>query len=243
MKKAFAAAAALAASFGLAQAQGQGPDFEIPNPRGMVAYFDVESLRGILDDMNYVWDERQLLQSPSGQPYLAVSANGKVVFMLIPTACKGANFTKCVGLNIVAILSGEKFNYQTVTAFNQRYWFSTAGMAADGRNAYISRYEIADYGIPRGNVAESIVNLLLLADKLRDELATAKRTVSLEGYADDLSAGALNSSVLMQIAGVAESQSVSRHQAALEESVELVLMLMSDESAPRNKVQNITAKP
>jgi hypothetical protein len=240
MKKAFAAAA-LAASFALTQAQAQGPDFEIPNPRGMVAYFDVESLQSILSDMNYVYD-RELLQAQTGQPYLRVSANGKVVFMLIPTACKGANFSKCVGLNVVAIMSGDRFNYQTVTAFNQRYPFSTAGMARDGKNAYVSRYEIADYGIPRGNVAESIVNLLILADKLRDELATSKKTVSLEGYADDLSAANLNSNSLMQLAGVAASESISRHQAAMEDSIELVLALIGDEETPRNKVQNLTVE-
>lgn len=235
MKIALAAAAALTASIGIAQAQSS----EIPNPRGMVAYFDTTTIGSILSDMNYVWEQRQ---SRTGQPYVQVSANGEVVFVVVPTACQGEAFTRCVGMNTVAILSGEKFNYQTVTAFNQRYWFSTAGMAPDGRNAYISRYEIADFGIPRGNVAESILNLLYLAEKLRDELATSKRTVSLEGFASDLSASNLNSNALIQVAGAAAVNSVSRHQAAMEESVELVLDLINDAETPRNKVHNVTAK-
>ncbi|MGE0408263.1 MAG: YbjN domain-containing protein [Amphiplicatus sp.] len=233
-----AAIAAFAGAAALGGVSARASDL-VSNPRGMVAYFDAASVGAILSEMGFVWQERH---APTGQPYLAVSANGAIAFMVIPTACQAANFTNCVGLNTVSILAGKKFNHQTVTAFNQRYWFSTAGMTPDGDNAYVSRYEISDYGIPRGNIAASILNLLELSDRLRAELSTAGRTVSLEGYASDLAARSLNARALKAVAGEEAVPSMTRHQAALEENAALINVLINDADAPRNKVENLTGK-
>lgn len=236
MKKLMLAGVAVAAAFGAAQAQ----DTElVSNPRGMVTYFDTQSIGQVLTEMGAVWQQRV---APSGQPYLAVSAGGELTLNIIPTACQGDSFTKCVGMNTVALYSGAGFNYQTVTAFNQRYWFSTAGVAPDGTTAYVSRYEIADYGIPRGNIAASIYNLSELADRFRQELASSTQTVAMEGYADDLASRSLNSKGLFALAGSDAAQHMSRHERAMEETAELVKVLLTDADAPRNKVQNINAK-
>lgn len=237
MKKLMLAGAALAMT--VAAAQAQDADL-ISNPRGMVSYFDTESIGQVLTEMGAVWQQRV---APNGQPYLAVSAGGEITLNIIPTACQGDGFTKCVGMNTVALYSGAGFNYQTVTAFNQRYWFSTAGVAPDGATAYISRYEIADYGIPRGNIAASVYNLSELADRFRQELSSATQTVAMEGYADDLSSRSLNSKGLFALAGAeAAAAHMSRHERALEETAELVKVLLTDAGAPRNKVQNVNAK-
>jgi hypothetical protein len=188
--------------------------------------------------MGAVW---QQATAANGQPYLRVSAGGDLVLNVIPTACQGQNFTNCVGMNTVALFIGGGLNYQTIAAFNQKYWFSTAGVAPDGDGAYISRYDISDYGIPRGNVAASVLNLVVLADIFRQELSSAGKTVSLEGYADDMAARLLNGRGLQALAGAGALQEVTKHQIAMEESAEIVTILFKDQSAPTNKIVNINA--
>ncbi|MEQ8750696.1 MAG: hypothetical protein RIC52_13065 [Amphiplicatus sp.] len=235
MKKLMAAAAIAALSIGAASAQEE----YVSNPRGVIPNFDVASVGPILTELGAVWHQRQ---GAGGQPYIALSAGGDLSMMMIPTACKGENFTNCVGMNTVAAFSGHSFNHQTVSAFNQRYWFSTAGMSEDGSGAYISRYEIADYGIARGNVASSVLNLYELAKIFQQELTTAANTVSLEGYAEDLAARHLNATGLTALAGPGATTAATRHQAAMEESASLIRTLMSDKAAPSNKIENIGAK-
>lgn len=235
MKKRAAAAAIAALSIGAASAQ---EDY-VSNPRGTIPNFDIANVGPILTELGAVWQQRQ---GAGGQPYIALSAGGDLSMMMIPTACKGETFTGCVGMNTVAAFSGHSFNHQTISAFNQRYWFSTAGMSEDGTGAYISRYEIADYGIARGNVASSLLNLYELARVFKNELATSANTVSLEGFAEDLAARHLNATGLTALAGPAATSSATRHQTAMEESADLIRTLMSDKGAPSNKIENIGAK-
>ena len=234
MKKALiAATASLAASSATAE------DF-VSNPRGVIANFDVANVGPVLSELGAVWQQRQ---GPNGQPYIVMSAAGDLSMMLIPTACAEGTFTNCVGMNTVVAFSGAGFNHQTVTAFNQRYWFSTAGLSEDGSGAYLSRYDIADYGIARGNVASSILNLYELARVFRTEIASAAKTVSQEGYAEDLSARRLNATGLEAIGGSAPSSLSPRHQAAFEEAEDFVRVLLQDEATPRNKIENAGSKP
>jgi hypothetical protein len=212
---------------------------DISNPRGVIPNFDVANIGPILTELGAVWQQKK---TDGGQPYIAVSVGGDMVLNIVPTACQGANFTHCVGMNTMALFQGGQFNYQTVSAFNQKYWFSTAGVAEDGSAAYISRYEISDYGIARGNVGASVLNLVVLADLFRQELLSSRRTVSMEGYAEDLSSRLLNSRSLKAM-GVEDTGQITRHQVAMEETVELVQLLLADKNAPRNKIENITAKP
>jgi hypothetical protein len=58
-----------------------------------------------------------------------------------------------------------------VAAFNQRYSFAKAFVAADGRPA-LQRYLTADYGFVRGNLA---VNLLVFANQAERFAAEALR--------------------------------------------------------------------
>ncbi len=234
MNKLLAASAAIAALSGSVQAQQD----VVANPRGMVANFDIGNVGPILTEMGAVW---QQATAGNGQPYLRVSAGGDLVLNIIPTACQGQSFTGCVGMNTVALFSGGGINYQTVAAFNQKYWFSTAGIAPDGSGAYLSRYDIADYGIARGNVAASVLNLVVLADIFRKELATSGKTVSLEGYADDMSARLLNGRGLTALAGPGALETMTKHQVAMEESAEIVRVLLKDQDAPRNKIENVNA--
>ena len=129
---------------------------------------------------------------------------------------------------------------KTVRAFNHRYAFARAGIDPSGA-AYISRYEISDYGMARGNLATSIQVFVVQAVALGTELETARRTVSLEGYADDLAAKELNRQGLTDITGIEAhlTNPIDRHQQGLEDSAISLRQFILDKSAPRNKIENI----
>lgn len=210
-----------------------------PTPTTMIEYFDTDNVGSVLSDMGAVWQARA---AANGQPYIEASLGGELNFVIVPTACKDNNYAHCVGLNTVSVLTGAGFNPQTVAAFNQRYPFSSAGLWVNGQDAYISRYEISDYGIPRGNIEVSISSLAILAARFRQDLSTSKLTVSLDGYAEDLSSRYLNEKTLEAFGGESASAVTAQHAAAIEESLEFVRALVKDADAPRNKVLNINNK-
>ncbi|MBI1365661.1 MAG: hypothetical protein GC153_06845 [Alphaproteobacteria bacterium] len=228
------------AALGACATAGPGPAPAPGDPNeAILSHFTTDNVGGVLSDMGATW---QTMTAQNGQPYIEASLGGALNLVIVPTACETPGFVNCVGLNIVSVLKGAAFNPQTVTAFNQRYPFSTAGLWIDGTDAYISRYEICDYGIPRGNVAVSIRNLGILANRFRDELATSKKTVSLQGYPEDLAARYLNEKNLEALGGAPAQAALARHAAGVEDSLELVRALVERDAAPSNKVKNITAQ-
>jgi len=236
MRFLFGIMAGLAAASGAASAQQAS---SISNPRVSIENFDIANLKPLLTELGLTTETRQ---SPDGQSYIAANYGGQFTFNLIPTACLNAGVSNCVGLNILALFSGGQVNAQTVSAFNQRYSFTSAGALSNKSGAYISRYEIADYGIPRGNVASSVGNFLVLLGRFRNEIETGAQTISQDGYADDMSARFLNGRSLSEATGAPQmiASRLELHQAGFEQAPELVKMLMSDDNAPRNKIRNIT---
>lgn len=228
---------ALAVSAGAAAAQTEEL---ISNPRGMVANFDAVNLGPVLTELGIVWQERQLAD---GRPFIAASIGAALGFNILPAACLGADGkSNCVGGNFVTLFTGGSPNPQSVSAFNQKYVFTSAGMYSDGSSAFLSRYEIADYGIPRGNVASSIYTFFQLAQRFRDEIAA--KTVSADGYADDMSAASLNvisgESAGFDVSVETAGTMAGVHQASLEATPELVRRLIASDNAPRNKISNVT---
>lgn len=227
---------ALAFSVGATSAQAQEL---ISNPRGMVANFDAVNLGPVLTELGIVWQERQL---SDGRPFIAASIGAALSFTILPAACLGADGkSNCVGGNFITLFTGGSPNPQSVSAFNQKYVFTSAGMYSDGSSAFLSRYDIADYGIPRGNIASSIYTFFQLAQRFRDEIAS--KTVSADGYADDMSASALNiqsgESIGLNVAVATDGSMVGVHQASLEATPELVRRLINSDNAPRNKITNV----
>ncbi|MCA8889709.1 MAG: hypothetical protein KDA46_12815 [Parvularculaceae bacterium] len=238
--RAFVALAVLGASATgaatLAYAQAGDP---LTNPRGIVANFDTANLGPVLTELGVVWQERSL---SNGQRFVAASV-GSASFNIIPAACTGANQTNCVGANIVAVYTSDYINPQSVSAFNQALPFVSAGISSDNTTAYVSRYEIADYGIPRGNVASSIINFLVASDMFEKQ-TTGARTVSAEGYADDLSAAYLNTqsgeAIGVNVAASGDKSLASMHYAEAAATPQLFRVLKESRGVPRNKIQNIT---
>lgn len=235
MTRLSAAVAALVVAAGAANAQTQEL---ITNPRGMVPNFDPVNLGPVLTELGIVWQERR---TADGMTFIAASIGGALNFNIVPTACTGPNNTNCIGAYVVTIYSGSA-NPQSVSAFNQKYWFTSAGVHSDGTGAYLGRYDIADYGIPRGNVASSLGSYYALAQRFRDEIAA--KTVSADGYVDDMSASVLNvrsaEAVGIDASVHGDGSLVALHQANLEATPELVRKLIASENAPRNKITNVT---
>lgn len=236
MMRASLGAIALAVSAGAASAQ---TDELISNPRGMVTNFDVVNLGPVLTELGVVWQERQLAD---GRPFIAASIGAALSFNIVPAACLGSDGkSNCVGANLITLFTGGAPNPQSVSAFNQKYVFTSAGMYSDGSSAFLSRYDIADYGIPRGNIASSIYNYFTLAQRFRDEIAT--KTVSADGYADDMSAAALTiesgKAMGFDVAVATDGTMAAVHRASLESTPELVRKLLASDNAPRNKISNV----
>lgn len=230
-------AVALVMSAGAASAQTEEL---ISNPRGMVANFDAVNLGPVLTEMGIVWQERQ---TADGRPFIAASVGAQLSFNILPAACIGADGKSgCVGASVFTIFTGGNPNPQSVSAFNQKYAFISTGMFSDGSGAYLSRYEIADYGIPRGNVASSIYNFFVFAQRFRDEIAT--KTVSADGYADDMSAASLTissaKSAGIELAADTGGTLAGIHQANLEAMPETIRVMMGAGNVPKNKISNIT---
>ncbi len=228
-----AAVLALAAGFSGASAQNDmGSGSGLSNPTTVVKKFSVQAVGPVLNELGMPWQVRQL---DNGAQYIH-AASGSMQFILFFTVCNGA---ECSGMQAVTFFSGASANPQTVQAFNVRYPFGTAGVDQNG-TAYISRYDIADYGIPRGNIASSVVNFLGLAEMFVGELANAHQTVSLEGYADDLASSSLNRQALNHFTGVegALSMQADAHREGFEQGAEMIRLMLEDAALPRNKIEN-----
>lgn len=208
----------------------------ISNPNQSIAEFSAENVGPLLSELGLMW---QTQRADDGKLYIAASYGGLINFMLFPVACRGANESDCVGLNMVAFFEGAS-NPQTVRAFNYRYVFASAGIDPSGVT-YLSRYDIADYGIPRGNLATSIQVFVNQVAMFAAELETSGRTVSLDGYADDLSSSALNRQVREMLTGseVHAANAIELHEFGLEEGAANVRRFILDKSAPRNKINNV----
>jgi len=245
LKTALCALSTIAATTTMAFAQANpapGPsgagDANFANPGATIPNFDPSNLGPVLSELGVVWQERK---TSDGRTYLAANIGGQLSVAFLPQACLTDGVSNCVGLNTYAEYNGVAVNPQSISAFNQKYWFVSAGALSDNNGAYISRYDIADYGIARGNIRSSLQNFAVLAIKLRDELKSGSRTVSLEGYADDLSSAFLNNRGFKDIGGEEDHKTtVDYHVSGFEETPEFVKIFVSDPSAPKNKILNVT---
>lgn len=230
-------AAALALTAGIsAHAQNQmgSSSAGLSNPTNVVKNFSVQTVGPVLNELGVPWQVQQL---DNGAQVL-IAASGSTQFILFFTACQGDN--GCVGMQTVTFFRGADPNPQTVQAFNSSIPFVTAGVDQDGE-AYISRYDIADYGIPRGNIASSLANFLATAQMFANELANAHQTVSLDGYPSDRSAKHLNRQATEKLTGqpvaAPEAEGFARHQAGMDEGAEILRVLLQEDTVGRNTIE------
>lgn len=228
-------------AMGIAAAQSNSLAIEkapVSNPSQLLESFDAVSILPILDEMGLKYQGAKL---PDGQKIILAAAPNGMKFQLTPTACD-ASGEKCRGLHMLALFKSNAPS-RTVAAFNYRYAFVSTGIDDSGV-AYVSRYDIADYGTPRGNLAVSIANYLHMASTFDRHLYEATNTV--QGPTDsDLAANGLNMQGILANASLAQQVglSASSHEVSFEALSGVVdTFVKADGLAPGRIVNNVTGQ-
>ncbi len=250
MKKGLIAGFALLACASTASAQnsitqnGNAKKNIISNPTQVVQNFDTANLIPIIQEMGLEWRGVSVPNSDGGANHniLIIRAPNGFTMVAQPTACQNGANSGCIGLSVLAGFTGN-VPQSSVNAFNYTYHFVSAGMDESGA-AFLSRYDIADYGTMKGNIASSLYNFISLGAMFSESMFGAKQTVSLDSFSDDLAAGSLNRRALAS-AGITQahaSRSIDIHDAEFARASELMKILVkADEKAP-GKILNVIGK-
>lgn len=177
------------------KASALGAASKIRNPSAPLTSLHAEALIPILSQMQLSYEGVTL---PNGQKALLVEAPDGAQFQVTPMACDAGG--RCRGMHLVAMFQTD-VDRRTVMAFNDRYAFVSAGLSRENL-AYLSRYEIADYGLPRGNIAVSIDVFLETSRLFTEHLTRPARQLVQAPEAGDLSANGLNLQSLMTSVGL-----------------------------------------
>lgn len=246
MKSLLKGAATLAftalASVGIASAQSNSlsagsSKSPVANPAEMIPSLHAEAIIPVLQEMGLQYQGATL---PNGQKVILAKAQNGIKFQLTPMACD-AKAKRCRGLNMVAMFQSNAPT-RTVSAFNYRYAFVSAGLDDSGV-AYITRYDLADYGMPKGNLAISLANYLHMASVFDRHLYEATNTVSLEATGTDLAANGLNMRGILADSSLANrvGLNAASHQVSFEAISEVVdTFVRADGLAPGRIVNQVT---
>lgn len=117
----------------------------------LVAHFTLENVAGIAATAGY---QTEVLSNPQGQQALGIKSKSGARFLAQNTACKTGT-SNCAGLVIFAIFS-DRVSPDVLGDFNAKHAFTSA--FAINTQTVLSRYEIADFGIPAGNIATNLTN-------------------------------------------------------------------------------------
>lgn len=247
MKTLFLAAAALCAGGIATGAAAQmnsmsvqtGETEIISDARSLMYDYDVESIVPVLQEIGLRWEGRT---APGGEKVIIATAPNSMKFVIMPTACSGGVASDCAGISMTAVFGGT-VDQRTINSFNYRYPFTSAGVDDSGM-AFINRYEIADYGVPRGNFVTSIYVFLTQAKMLAETITTATETVSQESYVGDFAANSLNMNQIFADADVAAAANMSAasHEASLEAAADFVGILVEADKQSPGKIVNFTNK-
>jgi hypothetical protein len=196
--------------------------------------FDVANLGPVLTDMGVPWEQRA---GPEGEPFIVANLNGYFL-NIVPAACSGANKTQCLGAQTFALNEAPAVNQQSINAFNLRYAFLSAGPLSNGY--YLSRYDIADFGIARGNVQSSLASFLSIAAAATQELSGGGQTISTIGFAEDLSASHLNEASAKALGVNVGVNAGDVHLKEIRATPEFVKALAASGAAAFNKIENVS---
>lgn len=152
-------------AFAISDASGSTAN-RVSNPAGILPNFDIENLLPLVLEMGYSSEEGRF---DSGDRYIRAVVDG-VIVVLQPMACQQTN-ASCGGLSIMVYYTANNPSLRALIKYNQERLFAKAGLTNDG--FFVNRYEIADYGIPRGNVRSSIINLRRAVDNVQRMLVEA----------------------------------------------------------------------
>ncbi len=243
IKRLFAGAAtlllsgALGVTGALAQSNSLGGQkTPVSNPSQLLSSLHAEAIIPVLAEMGLQYQGATL---PNGQKVILAKAPNGIKFQLTPMACdKSAK--RCRGLNMVAMFQTNAPT-RTVSSFNYRYAFISAGLDDTGV-AYITRYDIADYGMPKGNLAVSLSNYLHMASVFDRHLYEATNTVNKEASGQDFAANGLNMRGILADTSLAQQVGLSEasHQVSFESITDVVdTFVKADGLAPGRIINQV----
>ena len=240
--KTAAVAAGLLSMVGSALAQSNSLTADkapVSNPGHTLSSLHAEAIIPVLAELGLDYQGATL---PNGQKVVLAEAPNGLKFQITPTACEeGAQ--RCKGVNMLALFQ-TRAQERVISAFNYRYAFVSTGLDDSGV-AYISRYDIADYGMPKGNLAVSIQTYLYMASLFDRHLYEATNTVSLEADPAALSAHALNMQTVLADATLADSLGLSTasHEVSFEEITDAVsTFVRADAMAPGRIINKVEGR-
>lgn len=208
-------------------------------PTQMLSNYDVETTIPVLQEMGISWEGRT---APSGAKVLLATAENGIKFVLAPTACNAAVDDGCAGINMIAVFDG-KADQRTVESFNYRYPYTSVGIDNNG-SAFISRYDIADFGVPKGNFASSLDVFVSQAAYFKDSLENQTVTVNRASYSGDFASNALNIGQTLEDKAAANRMGldVASHSVSLEQTADFVSVLFEASEQAPDKILNDIAK-
>lgn len=218
---------------------GAGGDAPVSRPTELLPSLHAEAILPVLDELGLKYQGAKL---PDGKKIILAAAPNGLKFQLTPTACD-ASGQQCRGLHMLAMFQ-TKAQSRTVSAFNYRYAFVSTGMDDSGV-AYISRYDIADYGMPRGNLAVSIANYLHMASVFDRHLYESTNTVRKDASDTDLAANGLNMQGILADASLARQVGLSpaSHEVSFEALSSMVdTFVKADGLAPGRIINDVTGE-
>ena len=206
----------------------------VSDPSGMMSSFNATELEAVLESAGY---QVAVLNDGRARVLGVENAAGQFIY-LRPRVCLATDSggARCVGLQTFVLFDAQA-TAQSIAAFNARYPFASAGAERAG-GYYLSRYDIADYGMPRGNLAIIVANFFHLAEIFQETVTFDTKTASADGYADDLKARRLNAAALTTVSDRIAARAVPSHRVGYElEGGELPQLV--DGAAPyKDKISN-----
>lgn len=191
----------------LALVAGVAPANAAPlDPRTNVASFTPENIVTAAQAVNF---QTEILSDGTNKA-VGISAPNGAKFIAQPTTCQKPNQVDCFALSLFGIFRGWQPSLQQVNYFNKHRSFTKAYL--DETDAILVRYEIADYGIPLGNISSNIANFAAIANQFQQFLESGGAGASYTPSPDTHILGSAFGSTPRTVA-IGEAESAPRHPA------------------------------
>ena len=205
----------------------------VRNPTSLIPNFDVGNIGPIITEMGYSWKTQT---TQSGKQFIAATVRNLTI-VLLPSACDGGANSGCVGLQTLAYFNGQRLSPGLVWRYNNQSVFSYVGIDGDD-TFFVRRYDIADYGVPRGNVEASIQNFRASVDNMMRAFASVGAANEISPPEPDTPLGLVQRRVEeAELLSGARTPVASSH-AYLEFVDDNLLDLLTDPAMPSNEVSN-----
>lgn len=143
---------------------------DVANPRGILPNVDVDTILPLIKETGGV---TQIVDDGKGR---FITANYDGIYMnFYPSSCEEGE-KGCKGLEIGVSINRSEVKLtdaelaRRINAFHDRYVISRVLVSGNG-NIALTRYMIADFGLPRGNLATEILGV---ADTVRNFFAATE---------------------------------------------------------------------